>query len=535
MTRCRTVCALAALTIGLIAVVPSGLSSPKRGASSSDTLVVAGIGTPTGLDTEYFAGTPVGWEITTNIYDTRIYYKTNRATGTRSFTQYGPHLFVSWTHDKTATVWTFKLRKGVKSCTGDEMTAQDAKWSMDRAFALKAVGAFVNAQANLVKPDQVKVIDRYTIQYKLTRPSGFVYSDLVVWTTPLLDSTEVKKHATNSDPWAKSWLATHAAGFGAYCLKELVPGVQVVLTANPNYWAGAPQIKTVIYKAVPDASSRTALVKTGDVDVALALSSEELSSLSHAPNIVLSQFRSNQILGIFLNVKSPPLDNKLLRQALSYAVPYNQILRDVYQGFADPAGSYVPSMYPGYTKRYFPYKTDLNKAKQLLKQSGVSTPVNLSLSLAPFHPEDVKVGVALRSSFASIGVNLKLDVVTPAKYQQLALTHKAQMLMSVALQSHVIDPVFEMDQFSAPPPLGGLDYGNYDNPKLNQLFRLALTFPIAQSKLLALVGQMQKVMADDPPWLVIAVPKYVVAHSKKVSGFIWKPDTSLVFDELHKT
>lgn len=513
------------------AVGASAARHGQRVANAGTTLVVAAANTPTTMDPEFIAGGPQGWEMDNVIYDEKIYYKTNRATGTRNFTQFEPRLFASWQKSADGKTWTFHLRKGAKSNLGNEFTSADIVWSFQRAFALKGLGYFLAIQANLTKPENVVAVDKYTVQFKLDAPILlFLHQMTLVYHAPF-DTTEVKKHTSKDDPWATKWLGTHAAGYGSYYIDSFVSGQQVVLKRNPNFYGPKPYFDTVIYKAVPDPSSRAALLKSGDVDIAEGLSPEQLNSVKSDPKIAITATQGNTLMAVIPNEKKAPLDNVLVRKALNFATPYEQILNDIYKGYADATQTTLPPIYPGYLGKVLPYKMDIAKAKALMKQSGVKTPLNLSITFAPFDPTFEQVSIALRTAWQQIGVNLTLNQVTPARFQQLTASRGYDMLLPVSLSSHNADPLYTMEIFSGGPPRSCCNWGNWVDKAIFAIFDKA---HVEQNPAtyLKLVKQIQRMQQANPPWVIMGARKWTVAHAKDVKGFIWSPQESIWFNEL---
>lgn len=527
------------LAASVVALIVSGSGSAHR--SSGNTLIVAVATTPPTLDTEYFTGAPQSWEIGDNIYDALHYYKTNLAAGTRDFVNpqlFTPHLATSITHNAAYDVWTVHLRQGVRNNVGDEMTAADWIWSWKRAFALKAVGSFLASQMKITSMSQVKELNNFTVQFHTNGPTVLPNN---IWTLsfiPIVDVKQVLPHTSKSDPWARNWLATNAAGFGPYYISSYTPGVQLVLTANPNYYRGVPNIGTVIYKEVPEASNRLALIESGAVDVALGLSPTELTQVKNANNPNLEIYDpgtagSNNEIALTMNTSYAPFKNPLVRQALSWAVPYQEILTDVEQGWAEPLKSWLPPMYPGYTDAYFPFTTNDAKAEALLKQAGVTLPLKVTAVYSTVaHPEDEALMVAVQTAFAKIGVDMTLDPVTAAEFAQLTFKRSPQMLLGASLQAHPIDAVFGLSQFAnCSASLGFLNWGNYCNQTVQKLFTAAANSTVLpqRDKDIELI---QKAFEADPPWLVLGRWPFAVVHTKNVTGFDWAPDDGLKFFEL---
>ena len=504
---------------------------PPPEPAEEKTLVVAAVDTAPTLDTEFFAGTPQSWEMTDNIYDTKFWYADD---GTeRDFNRFLPRQFASAEVSANGTEWTFVMRDDLVDHNGDRATTEDFMYSIDRAFGVQAVNQFLLLLMNVTSADQFEAVDDYTVKMTLADFSPLVQPIFTLSFIPILNKDIVEANATADDPWALNWLATNAAGFGPYYIEENTAGQQTVLRANPNYWAGKPDIDRIIYRAVPESSNRVSALLSGAVDMALALSGTELSSIADNDNVELSAFEGNNITTIIPNNAVPPFDNPLVRQALAYAAPYDEIIA-IFDGWASPISSYIPPMFPGYTDEYFPYETDLEKARQLIAESGVETPISATLTYADHRPEHERVAVAVKSAWEEIGVNIDLDKVTFGTFADISNSREFEMIMTAALQSHAIDILYGMEIFSGAGLFGFLNYGNYGNADVHALFD-AGRFETDNAARLDIARQIQQIMADDPPWVVLALPQYVVSHRPGIEGILWPPDEGLRFWEMRLT
>lgn len=504
---------------------------PPPAPAEEKTLVVAAVDTAPTLDTEFFAGTPQSWEMTDNIYDTKFWYADD---GTeRDFNRFLPRQFASAEVSADGTEWTFVMRDDLIDHNGDRATTEDFMYSIDRAFGVGAVNGFLLLLMNVTSADQFEAVDDYTIKMTLADFSPLVQPIFTLSFIPILNKDIVESHATDDDPWALGWMATNAAGFGPYYIEENTAGQQTVLRANPNYWAGKPDIDRIIYRAVPESSNRVSALLSGAVDMALALSGTELSSIAGNDNVELSVFEGNNITTIIPNNAVPPFDDPLVRQALAYAAPYDEIIA-IFDGWASPIRSYIPPMFPGYTDEYFPYETDLDKARQLIAESGVETPISASLTYADHRPENERVAVAVKSAWEEIGVSIDLNKVTFGTFADISNSRDFEMIMTAALQSHAIDILYGMEIFAGAGLFGFLNYGNYANAEVHALFD-AGRFETDNAARLDIAREIQRIMADDPPWIVLATPQYVVAHRPDVEGILWPPDEGLRFWEMRLT
>ena len=304
--------------------------------------------------------------------------------------QFVPLLAESWIQ-QSPKVWIVKLRQGVKSAVGNELTSADVVYTFARAksvsgsapnsWFLANVGGILtdapvvpNAPASAkMLTNEVVAVDKYTVQFNLFQDTGRLFMVALADTNlTIFDSVEMKKHATASDPWSHTWGNQNCAGFGPYTITTYKPGTQIVYQARPNYYRAAPKYTRVITSAVAEAGSRVAALKIGQAQIAEYLDPADLASLKSDNSVSLIGSYTNDIAFICLNYSYPPWNlptNKLLRQAVAYSIPYEDIVKLDYLGFARRMYSQVPSTFDGYVA-HMTYQTDLTKAKSLLAQAG---------------------------------------------------------------------------------------------------------------------------------------------------------------------
>ena len=421
----------------------------------------------------------------------------------------------SWTTGANGDTYTFQLRHGIMSAAGNELTADDVKWTFDRATALKAIGEFLNGVQNL---SSVRVIDRYTVQFSLTAPTvDFLMTMNDIGRRYIIDSVEAKKHASAGDPWATAYFHSHSPTYGPYYLQGFVPGTSVTWAANPTF-PNRAQIDTVRLEVVPESSSRLSALTTGAVQVAEGLTPTELASLRKSSGDVrLWSFANNAIAGVLMNFAFPPLNKKLVRQALSYAVPYEAVVADIFQGFATKSYGPATTLAGGFPLDIFPYKYDVAQAKSLLREAGLPNGFSTSYAYDSSDAEAEQIGVLLKTSFAKIGVDLTLDAMTTSGWNA-ALDGKKAPLIYWNVGADVPDLWYQLDNFYRTG--AGTNFSNYANAKLDAFTERAGKATNPATRLQIAVAGLRELIAD-PAWLWLAEPTYVVATGKTVTGVNW--------------
>ena len=530
----------AGLIAGIAATV--GIAAfPGASDAVADTLVMAIQGTPASIDGEQ-ALTSEGEMMMANVHGGDLFsYKVIKGEGNaesvdlRSTGDQGVDGLVaeSWTMSADGTEVTVKLKSGMKSPAGNPITAADYRWAWERRFEVKAVGKFMADVLGIDSPDSIQVVDDSTVKIKLRGPTPIFYKILAqnYYGGPF-DSVEAKKHATAEDPWAKEWLRTHSAGFGPYQVERVVPGVETVLTVNPNWTGIKPQFDKVILKAVPDSSARLALLKAGQVDIAWGLNERELQQIEGDANLQVVRAASNKQLYVGLGTDKPPFDNKKVRQALAWATPYTDIIDKVYYGHARRMTSIVPDIYAGYTPTYA-YELDLAKAKSLLSEAGFPDGFDVSLAYNAAQKESEEMSILLKSSWEQIGVRVTLQALPTAVWAEQKYGKKLAAFAENEQWPWSGDPGYSSWVYLGNGPDNFINAVNFNNAEYNQLLEKAMRM-LDSPEREAITKQLQEIVAEEVPWIQVAWFDWTVAAKKDLSGFVWTPDNQIRFMYLKR-
>src|SRR5467141_3641520 len=274
---------------------------------------------------------------------------------------------------------TFHLRKDARFQDGTPVTAEDVKWSLDRAVTAPVLGKAQLLTGSMTSSDQFKVIDPSTFEVTLPKPDKLALPNLATVYPIIINSKVAKEHATAEDPWATAWLKEHTAGSGAYQIDTFKPGEQVIMTRNAAWNRGTVDksafFKRVSVQSVPEPATRANLVERGDADLVIDLQASDVQSLEGKGTLkVVSTPQYNAVTFISMNNQIPPFDNANVRRAIAYALPYDDMFKAALFGRGTPLfgamwtdGKPTTSAYPFQQ----PVKLDLEKAKEYLKAAGM--------------------------------------------------------------------------------------------------------------------------------------------------------------------
>ena len=430
-----------------------------------------------------------------------------------------PTFAESFEPDSTQKIWTLKLRQGVKFASGNEMKAADVKWSKDRAFAAQANVAGIYRTIGLTKAEQVVVKDDYTVEFHQEFPSALT-KQIQAISLYVFDSVEAKKHATAADPWAKEWFAKNAPTGGYFNVAKATQGQEIELTANTGYpGPDGAKTPTIRLSVVPAAANQRLQLQAGDIDIALGITGQDLQDLKKVEGVKVLSAASNNQVAIQMSVTTAPFDDVNVRKALAYAVPYEQIIKNVYGGDARPTKSLVPLDMPGYAESGYPYAYDLDKAKQALAASG-KTAVSSELVFEANNDEQQKIAVQVQAEAAKAGITLKLTPLDPATLGE----RRGQKSIPLQITTGQLW-VNDVEYMLATSFVKGaaLNYSNYTNPEIEQIYTKSHT-TVDDAARKQLWAQVQTILAADVPWVIICQPNFNLPVREKVAGWVQPMD-----------
>ncbi len=381
-----------------------------------------------------------------------------------------PDLAESWTISDDGKVYTFKLHTGVKFHDGADFSADDVKFSLDRARADNSV----NAQKGLFAAiDTVEVVDPATVKVTLKHPQGsFLYN--MGWGDAVMVSP--KSADTNKEK---------PIGTGPFKFQNWVKGSSITLVKSDHYWGAPVFLDKVEFRIVPDAAAYVPALLSGDIQAFPFFDPDSVAQIKDDPRfkVVVGATEGETILSI--NNKKPPFDKLQVRQAISYALDRKAIIDGASAGLGLAIGSHMSPTNKYYVDLTGRYPHDVAKAKELLKEAGLENGFSATLKLPP--PSYARLGgEIIASELRDVGINLEIIPVEWAQWLDQVFTKKDYDLTIVShTEPNDIDIYSRKDY-----------YFNYQNPAFNKVIAdLDLTSDEAKRK--ELYAQAQKILADD--------------------------------------
>src|SRR4051812_6094212 len=290
-----------------------------------------------------------------------------------------PALATKWDRTPDGKGWRFTLRQGVKFASGNPMTAEDVKWSLDRVLHLGD-----QPSQYIAHVDRTEIVDANTVDVILKDPSQPLLTIIAAPGFVIYDSKLLEQHGGDASKESKAkdkataWLNENSAGAGAYKLVGWERNAQIQFVRNDNYWRGKPPFERVIIRHIGDSAAQLLSIRRGDIDVAFNLIPEQVSTIKSDANLRLEALTSLDF--VYMALTQEPEFNKALaskeaRQAIGYAIDYDGIVKNLLGGAAVRPAHFLPIGVSGSTEeiaKAIGFHEDLNKAKALLQSAGLA-------------------------------------------------------------------------------------------------------------------------------------------------------------------
>jgi len=432
-----------------------------------------------------------------------------------------PELAQSWETSEDGKALTLHLRPGVRWHDGETFTSADVKYTFDEVW----MKIHPRARATFASVETVEVPDPLTVVFRLRNPSGVILGalnsvELTVLPKHLYEGTDVLKNPYNSAP----------VGTGPFRFKEWARGDKIVLERNPDYWdTGKPHLDRIVYRVIPDATSRFAAFQAGDVEFGTLspISINDLAAAADNSKLHLEfggyEWLASAVVAEF-NVRRPPFNDVRVRRAVAYAVDLNAMSKVTTRGTGRPGTSPVLSTQTNfYEDQGLPsYPLDRAKAEQLLDEAGLpagSDGVRFSITLdwLPFGENFLRYGEFIRQSLKRVGIDVTL------RNQDLAQFFRRVYSLNdfdflVSHRAGFGDPQIGIDRvFWSKAILKDVPWSNasgYSNSTMDELIEAAHAAP-TESARVAIYKKVQiQAQTDLPHFTLLENKQYTVASAR---------------------
>lgn len=425
-----------------------------------------------------------------------------------------PNLAESWERLDDCNV-VFHLKKGVKFHNGEELKAEDVKFTLERAASSPQT-------LYLFKPiTKVTVIDDYTVQVTTDKPFGALLNNLAAVQGGIVSKKAVLEYGDD--------YVNHPVGTGQYKLKEWLPGNRIVFEGFKDAYQGAPNFEELTYLTIPEVSNRMIALETGEVDVAFDIGIMDKETIENSNNLELVEVESPALLYLGFDQTNPIYQNKKLREAIAYAIDNQTFVDVVFRGSAVAGDSPLPKASPAYNRNVKKYNQDIEKAKKLLAEAGYPNGLDIELWCMDDGPR-VDMCVIIQDQLKKIGINVEIKIFEFGAYvSKTALPNKELYFLSWNSSGDgdvALYPLFHSSQHGAP---GNRSF--YSNKEVDKLLDKARV-SVDEEERKSLYKEVQNILQEDLAIYALAYPKINLAKNKELKGLIFKKNGDIDITNL---
>ncbi|HEX5194953.1 MAG TPA: ABC transporter substrate-binding protein [Solirubrobacteraceae bacterium] len=420
-----------------------------------------------------------------------------------------PMLATKWTHNGDGTVWTFKLRSGVKFHNGKPMTADDVVYTFQQQADPKNASNALSTFQGVLKPDGVRKVDSETVAFHLEAANGsFPY----IISSDNYNAIIVPK-GTDFANWGKTMIGTGPFKFKSYAANQ---GAQFV--ANPSYWGGAPHLDGSSFTFYGSQQPQILALQGGTVDTIVQfVPSGAQAILSNAGQYSIIKLKSSNHRELSMRCDQAPFTDPRVRQAIAYSLDRPAMVQALLQGYGEVGNDnpFAP-MFPS-TNTSVPQRTqNIAKAKQLLKEAGHSS---FTTTLFTEQYEEVpQLATVIQQSASKIGVKINLKVETQSNYYGKATFGNSDWLdgtMSlVDYGSRGVPNVFLESPLTTGGPWNAAHFKNKTYDNLVKQYVAAVDLQTQKQ----LAGKIERLLLDQTPLIIPYFIDGLTASTPKVHG-----------------
>lgn len=310
-----------------------------------------------------------------------------------------------WDVEDGGTRWTFELRDDIEFHSGNQLTAEDVAYSMDRQLELST--GYASLWGDFLDPGDTEVVDEYTVEFNLNSPFGIFLESLV--RLMIVDSEVVQDNEEGGD-FGNEFLSRDEAGSGPYTLNEWdQPNNEIVWDAFDGYWKGwnDNHFERVTWKFVAEVSTIISMMQSGQAHMDhMFLSNDAKETMAESDVVEVVQEPAADLFHMPMHTRKEPLDDPKVREAITYAFDHQTAVEDILQ--AEPARGPVPPSLPGHNDTIEPFEQDMDRAMAALDDADYSVDeineIGIELSYDPGVPTNEQIGLLLNQNLEQLGI-----------------------------------------------------------------------------------------------------------------------------------
>ena len=510
------------------------ISSPVTGSRHCATskIVIASDSDISGLDPQKFKS-DAGYAAVENLYDGLFDLEVApRPDGTcrADANSLVGEIIEGYELSDDGTVLTLRVRRNVLFSDGAPCLASSVKFTLERAIFGPGYLYPMMEMLTVTTAEQIRLVDDYALELHLLHPNPLLWYLLPLNSFSVMDRGNGEAQATIDDPWASEWYSERALGTGPYLLGSIIRGEEYVFERNPLHWRndGAGN-DGVVMRVVPSAAERMAALERGEVDVAYGVETRHLVECEENPNLRVLSSPSTFCTVMSLNNDVAPFDDVRVRQALCYAIPYEELRTEVMGGYCQPLLSPIPAGMPTHDGALWMYSTDLERARRLLSEAGYPDGFASQLIAREMRADEIQAARIIQRALRPLGVLLEVVAVSDLEYHGRLKQFPLAMFETF---SWVNDPMYHL--VANLKGGSGKNLANYNNPRVNELIERGL-YELDEERREATAVEAQRIIIEEAPWALLYQPHYTVVTSTEIEGYAFYPDLIPRYSYLRKS
>jgi peptide/nickel transport system substrate-binding protein len=486
------------------------------------------------VDPQAFKSIP-GYYMLANLYDQLIDFEpvANKTGLVADGTKTAPMIARSMEASADRRTFTFALDPKATFSDGSPITAEDVKYTFQRGVEGEQYTKTVMGMLTLTSAKNITIKDPQTVAFELDESNPMAERLINLQVMSIQSKKVGEENAGGKDKWADDYWRQNVFGNSAYTLKSWNRGEGWELAPSQNYYRpGLPKNGGLVFRIISDPQERLNLLKSGTLHVAYDVPAKDAAAIRDNGDgqTKLVSIQSPWSFGLAFNNSQDPFKDKRVRQALSYAIPYDAIINNVLHGLGRPAKSMVPPGMPTHDPSAWKYDTNPQTAKQLLSAAGHPDGFKSSIDVLIGRPEDEQAATLIQASFREIGVEVDVRKLAEAEYQEKRNAGSSPMMI-VEFYSWVTDPFYHLFWNTFSENLF-TNSSRYANKQVDKLITGGLYEPDA-AKRESMSREAQKLIIEDAPWAWLYARDYFVPVAGNLQDFPLWPDQNPRFYWSH--
>ena len=527
----RTTTAAAGAALATRYLGPAHAAHAAAAIPNPDTLFYGVYWEPVNLDPHAISDWGSRWMLD-NIYEPLVRYKTKQVNGqTLGTTEVGPHLAEKVDVSKDGKTFTFTLRQGVRFHSGEPLTADAVKYSINRMLAVNLSPA--SLVSKYMDQTSTTVVDPRTVRITLRATCPFFLELLAATDTgAIVNPKTVEAHGGIQPGKANEWMSRNTDGTGPFKWGQWNAGQQFGLLANDQYWAGAPKLKGVVFRVLPDFATQLLLLKRGELDIVYHLPPDMTTQLMGNPDISMGRDSGIGIHQVYIQNQLKPFNDVRVRRAMIYAIDPYSINRAAAFGLSTITRGMLPTALEGVNPGLWPYSYNPDKAKALLSEAGYPNGFSVAIAYNAGNTEREQTAVLVQSQLKKIGVDASIQEIPWGTFVTNYSDGKMPLFVLSGLELPIVDNYVNSYFYSKNAGAKGNRYF-YSNPQVDRMIDqlLATTDPAGRKQL---VTRMQQTLNADAPTVPIYDALLMYAHRSWVKGWTLFPSGNWYFYPVEK-